>query len=561
MKAFVSMPLNADFYPVWKAIKSACEANDILVCQANQLPGGGNVLEAINSEIDASDLVIVDFSGDKFLSFANPKVVAEARYARKREKNIAIITQSAEAVPIDWKEHRELVYKNDEPGLKYLTEVLTENLETIRNKLVSTGKVSPAKEEWKKERRRKPTSMSPTIWVLEGEEKIAVRKVGDIRSLYARPDCSEIHPPGECYPPVVSQDGSFVVFQAREEPEKIWVYDRSGRQIAAFKTAQPCGKPKMGSDGNYFVLCGMEDEGRVWLYDKSGNQIAEFATPEDCYRPIISRDGSFAVVQSREDDRVWLYGKLGEVIAEFQTPEPCYSPKISARGNYIVFQSKSDGQKIWHYDQSGKMTASFTTPEPCYRPKICPDGTYALYQSEKSSEKNWIYDCFGREVAALVTPEPCQRPVISGNGDYAIFQSERDKGKVWIYSRDGKQVASFETPQPCRRAQSTPDGSYAVFYSIDGDALWVYEFGARELWSETQFSQQIVEDGFGRTIKLCELNTLMELAAELGYEELMRSDFDIEDNSIKSIDLQGITPKTEKKYREKFAGRDIFPVI
>jgi len=106
MQALVAMPFNQKFWEVWKAIKAACEANHIKAVRVDQIPQVQDIHTCIFKEIEASDLVIIDFSGDKMIEVPNPNVVTEAKHAKDRSKPIVILTQKIEALPFDWKVQR-----------------------------------------------------------------------------------------------------------------------------------------------------------------------------------------------------------------------------------------------------------------------------------------------------------------------------------------------------------------------------------------------------------------------------------------------------------------------
>ena len=142
MKAFVAMPFNPVFLPVWKVIKAACQANNIEARRVDQLPQIDNIYQTILGEIEAADLVIVDFTGDKHLDAPNANVVTEAKHAKDHQKPMVILTQSASGLPFDWKQYRAVVYQKDPTGLEYLKEVLTENLEGIVSRLSGSTKLT-----------------------------------------------------------------------------------------------------------------------------------------------------------------------------------------------------------------------------------------------------------------------------------------------------------------------------------------------------------------------------------------------------------------------------------
>lgn len=141
VQAFVAMPFNPIFLPVWKTIRRACEKNNIVPVRVDQLPLIDDIHKTIFSEIEHSDIIIVDFSGDKVLSVPNPNVVTEATHAKGLRKPIIILTQSTDALPFDWRTHRAVVYENNQEGLDYLAEVLEENLGGIKSRLSGEVKV------------------------------------------------------------------------------------------------------------------------------------------------------------------------------------------------------------------------------------------------------------------------------------------------------------------------------------------------------------------------------------------------------------------------------------
>lgn len=155
MQAFVAMPFNPKFLPVWKAIKEACKNNNIEPCRVDQLPQLDDIHKIIFEEIARSELVIVDFSGDKMITVPNPNVVSEAMYARTQKKPLVILSQNAEALPFDWKTHRAVIYEDNADGLAYLAEVLTENLAGMKKRMAEPGgiwqaflKKQPVEEKW-----------------------------------------------------------------------------------------------------------------------------------------------------------------------------------------------------------------------------------------------------------------------------------------------------------------------------------------------------------------------------------------------------------------------------
>jgi hypothetical protein len=135
MQAFVAMPFQEKFWPVWEAIHAACQAAGMDARRVDQLPQVDDIAQAIWRGIQAADLLIADFSGDKDPTIPNPNVVTEAAYARNLKKPMVILTQSVFGLPFDWRTYRVLVYENTQNGLAHLQKMLTENLQGIRENL------------------------------------------------------------------------------------------------------------------------------------------------------------------------------------------------------------------------------------------------------------------------------------------------------------------------------------------------------------------------------------------------------------------------------------------
>lgn len=147
MRAFVAMPFHKNFWPVWETIRDACEHVSIEPRRVDQLPQVNNIAATIFREIENTDLVIVDFSGDKDLTIPNPNVVTEATHARNLEKPMLILTQNTASLPFDWRTHRAVIYENNPRELLHFKKVLTENLQGIlprlRTQATTANKESP----------------------------------------------------------------------------------------------------------------------------------------------------------------------------------------------------------------------------------------------------------------------------------------------------------------------------------------------------------------------------------------------------------------------------------
>ena len=91
LKAFISMPYNPEWTDaVFKIIEEQCNKLNISATKINSKVLTGDIVEAIFNEIDTSDMVIVDLTGN------NPNVCAEAGYAIKHfgVKNMIFLNQN-----------------------------------------------------------------------------------------------------------------------------------------------------------------------------------------------------------------------------------------------------------------------------------------------------------------------------------------------------------------------------------------------------------------------------------------------------------------------------------
>ena len=135
MKVFVAMPFQENFWPVWENIRDACKSLSLEPRRVDQLAQIKDIATTIFREIEQSDIIIVDFSGDQVPEIPNPNVVTEATYARNLNKPIIILTQNISSLPFDWRTHRAVVYGNTSKELVHFRQVFTENLQGMLSQL------------------------------------------------------------------------------------------------------------------------------------------------------------------------------------------------------------------------------------------------------------------------------------------------------------------------------------------------------------------------------------------------------------------------------------------
>ncbi len=129
------MPFHKNFWPVWEVIRDACKSVSIEPYRVDQVPQIDNIAATIFKEIENSDIILVDFSGDKDREIPNPNVVTEATHARNQKKPTMILTQNTGSLPFDWRTHRAIVYENTPECLEHLKRELIENLQGLKNRL------------------------------------------------------------------------------------------------------------------------------------------------------------------------------------------------------------------------------------------------------------------------------------------------------------------------------------------------------------------------------------------------------------------------------------------
>lgn len=119
--AFVLMPFDSCYDDVYKlGIKETAGKLGMLAERVDEQIFREGILERIYRQIEASDLIVADMSGQ------NPNVFYEVGYAHAKGKLCILITNNADDIPFDLKHHRHIVYGSSIDGLrKSLGEELT----------------------------------------------------------------------------------------------------------------------------------------------------------------------------------------------------------------------------------------------------------------------------------------------------------------------------------------------------------------------------------------------------------------------------------------------------
>ena len=123
-KAFVAMPFSAAFDQVFTVIEAACEENNVQAMRIDNLVDVDNIWYAILREIEDSEFIIADFSGDKYQDVPNCNVVTEAAHARAKGKPLILLSQHPEYMFFDWRTQHALKYSPEQSDWQLLRKSL-----------------------------------------------------------------------------------------------------------------------------------------------------------------------------------------------------------------------------------------------------------------------------------------------------------------------------------------------------------------------------------------------------------------------------------------------------
>jgi GAF domain-containing protein/nucleoside 2-deoxyribosyltransferase-like protein len=103
--AFVLMPFSKAFDNVYKlGIKRACAAASVRCERVDEQKFDERILDRIYGQIQAADVVLADMTD------RNPNVYYEVGYAHALHKRVVLLTQNADHIPFDLKQHRHVEY-------------------------------------------------------------------------------------------------------------------------------------------------------------------------------------------------------------------------------------------------------------------------------------------------------------------------------------------------------------------------------------------------------------------------------------------------------------------
>jgi hypothetical protein len=131
-KCFVIMPFAPEFNEVYETIREALEGQELsFICtRADDLVGGGHIIEDILRGIAEAEIVIADLTG------RNPNVFYELGIVQmvKNVEKVIMLSQDAESIPFDLKAFRSIIYKQTIQGAKELNGKLIDAVKAVAEK-------------------------------------------------------------------------------------------------------------------------------------------------------------------------------------------------------------------------------------------------------------------------------------------------------------------------------------------------------------------------------------------------------------------------------------------
>jgi hypothetical protein len=123
-RCFVAMPFAPEFSKVYSAVKQALGVDDLgFTCvRADELLGGGDIMEAVLREMERAEIIIADLTG------GNANVFYELGIAHtvKDQKSVLLISQTTDKLPFDVNIYQCIKYDRLEVLAKKLTETIKE---------------------------------------------------------------------------------------------------------------------------------------------------------------------------------------------------------------------------------------------------------------------------------------------------------------------------------------------------------------------------------------------------------------------------------------------------
>ena len=131
-KCFVIMPFAPQFNEVYETIREALEGPDISFncTRADEIDGGGHIIEDILREIGEAEIVVADLTGRNANVFYELGIVQMVKDVDK----VILITQDADSIPFDVRVFRCIPYKQTIQGGRELREKLVAGIRAVASK-------------------------------------------------------------------------------------------------------------------------------------------------------------------------------------------------------------------------------------------------------------------------------------------------------------------------------------------------------------------------------------------------------------------------------------------
>lgn len=177
-RCFVLMPFAGRYDEVYETIVEAIQGPELnFVCsRADELFGGGHILEDILRLIGTAEVVIAD------VSERNPNVFYELGIAHmaKDLENVLIITQDLDDVPFDLRHYRCTKYEQSNPGLRQLKKDLISSVKQVAGVAYRFSVREDERYEFPRklfgQDRAKYEFEIKQIWVMEGAAKFIMEE-------------------------------------------------------------------------------------------------------------------------------------------------------------------------------------------------------------------------------------------------------------------------------------------------------------------------------------------------------------------------------------------------
>lgn len=131
-KCFVIMPFAHAFDEVYETIREALESSELsFKCsRADELKGGGHIIEDILREVGEAEIVIADLTG------RNPNVFYELGIVQmvKDVEKVILLSQDVESIPFDVRAFRCIIYSQTIQGAKELQRQLVAGVKAVAEK-------------------------------------------------------------------------------------------------------------------------------------------------------------------------------------------------------------------------------------------------------------------------------------------------------------------------------------------------------------------------------------------------------------------------------------------